>query len=132
MPDEMVRSAGGLVYDEAGRALLIKRGQQSYNLPKGHVESGETPEQAAVRELREETGYDVEIIRHLGVVGRRSVERDGSEVDKQIDLFAVRIIGGELGSDEEAPVWVPYAEAIGAMYHPEEAAFLQANPPGSL
>ncbi len=58
------RAAGGVVLDDAGRVLLIERwvvrnGQLAFEirLPKGHVEAGETDEQAAVREVCEETGY---------------------------------------------------------------------------
>lgn len=58
------RAAGGVVLDDAGRVLLIERwvlrnGQLAFEirLPKGHVEPGETDEQAALREVCEETGY---------------------------------------------------------------------------
>jgi 8-oxo-dGTP pyrophosphatase MutT (NUDIX family) len=68
------RAAGGVVIDNAGRVLLIERwvlrgGQPAFEirLPKGHVEAGETDQQAAVRETCEETGYcDVEVIADLG------------------------------------------------------------------
>lgn len=58
------RAAGGVVVDEQGRVLLIERWiardgalVHEVRLPKGHVEAGETDEQAAVREVCEETGY---------------------------------------------------------------------------
>ena len=59
-------SAGGLVLRRRGDAidaLLIGRGEpRLWSLPKGHVEAGETDEQAALREVREETGCNAEII----------------------------------------------------------------------
>ena len=54
-----VRAAGGIVTDEAGRMLLIRRNGR-WDLPKGKVEAGETLLQAALREVEEETGVRVE------------------------------------------------------------------------
>lgn len=124
-----VRSAGGLVFDESGRVLLVERADGGYGLPKGHVEPGETAEQAAVRELREETGYVVEIVKHLDTVSRHSTGDSAREAMKRIDMFAVRIVGGTLGSNEEHPLWVPVAQAVTGMYHPEEMIFLQTHRP---
>jgi 8-oxo-dGTP pyrophosphatase MutT (NUDIX family) len=64
-------AAGGVVIRENGRMLLLLEvaGRKELRLPKGHIEDGETVEQAAVREVQEETGYaDVEIIDDLGSV----------------------------------------------------------------
>jgi 8-oxo-dGTP pyrophosphatase MutT (NUDIX family) len=74
IPTREYRAAGGIVVDEAGRVLLIERwvlrdGQLTFEirLPKGHVEEGETDQQAAVRETCEETGYcGLEVIADLG------------------------------------------------------------------
>jgi ADP-ribose pyrophosphatase YjhB (NUDIX family) len=54
-------SAGGVVYrlsDDGPRFLLIRDAYSLWGLPKGHLEEGESPEQAAVREVTEETGLD--------------------------------------------------------------------------
>lgn len=66
-------SAGGLVVErETMRAVIIgrrnQRGRLLWSLPKGHVEEGETPEIAAVREVMEETGLTSEIAASLGVI----------------------------------------------------------------
>ena len=64
-------AAGGVVIRENGRKMLLLEvaGRKELRLPKGHIEDGETVEQAAVREVQEETGYaDVEIIDDLGSV----------------------------------------------------------------
>ncbi|NIN72588.1 MAG: NUDIX domain-containing protein [Gemmatimonadetes bacterium] len=57
---EIEQSAGGVIYrwqaDEALEVLLIKDGYGNWGWPKGHVEAGETPEAAALRECSEETG----------------------------------------------------------------------------
>ena len=66
-------SAGGLVIErETMRAVIIgrrnNRGRLLWSLPKGHLEEGETPQQAALREVREETGLVGEIMGELGVI----------------------------------------------------------------
>ena len=70
LPTVEETSAGGLVVDLGGspaRAAIIARvnraGRVEWCLPKGHLEAGETPEQAAVREIEEETG----VVARLGL-----------------------------------------------------------------
>ena len=64
------RSAGGVVVNRHRQVLLIERhieGRHEVRLPKGHIEPGETPETAALREVCEETGYcDLDILADLG------------------------------------------------------------------
>ncbi|MEV4414089.1 NUDIX domain-containing protein [Catellatospora sp. NPDC049609] len=65
----VVRAACGVVvYDEAGRVLLMRRhGEGTWGLPGGGVEPGETWAQAAIRECREETGWEVRLDGLLGI-----------------------------------------------------------------
>lgn len=61
----IVRAAGGLVENSNGEVLMIRR-KGWPDLPKGHIDEGESPEQAAIREVQEETGLaDVEIVAPL-------------------------------------------------------------------
>ncbi len=59
-----VEAAGGVVVDEAGRWLLIHRNGR-WDLPKGHLEAGESIETCAAREVEEETGVRGEVVRPL-------------------------------------------------------------------
>jgi 8-oxo-dGTP pyrophosphatase MutT (NUDIX family) len=62
-------AAGGVVMRENGAQILVltRAGRNDVRLPKGHIEPGETVEQAAIREVQEETGYaDVAIVADLG------------------------------------------------------------------
>ncbi|MPZ64252.1 MAG: NUDIX domain-containing protein [Pseudonocardiaceae bacterium] len=110
-------SAGGLVVDTVtGRAALIgrldRRGRLLWSLPKGHIESGETAEQAAVREVAEETGIVGELIAQLGVIDYWFVAEE-RRIHKTVHHFLLRQVGGEL-SDADVEVtevgWVPLAE----------------------
>ena len=61
----VVPGAGGLVFDDEGRVLLIRDRNGFWVFPKGHVDPGETPEEAAVREVLEETGIRAQILAPL-------------------------------------------------------------------
>ncbi len=67
-------------------------------LPSGHVEYGESPEQAAIREVREETGLDVEIVRCLGWYFEATSGYPGPILSF---MFEVRAVGGHLEGSEE-------------------------------
>ncbi|MEJ2758805.1 MAG: NUDIX hydrolase, partial [Anaerolineales bacterium] len=65
-----VKLSAGVLIERAGQILLFQRAHEpwkgAWNLPAGYVEVDETPEQAAIREVREETGLEVSITRLLG------------------------------------------------------------------
>jgi mutator protein MutT len=93
----LVECAGAVVRDQHGRLLLVRRGhppaEGRWSLPGGRVEPGETPAQAARREVREETGLEVEIGRLLA-----SVELGPYLVHD----FAGVVLGGTLRSGDDA------------------------------
>ncbi|MBA2308588.1 MAG: NUDIX hydrolase [Pseudonocardiales bacterium] len=110
-------SAGGLVVDHAtSRAAVIgrldRRGRLLWSLPKGHIEDGETAEQAAVREIEEETGITGRVIAPLGTIDFWFVAED-RRVHKTVHHFLLQATGGEL-SDADIEVaevaWVPLGE----------------------
>jgi 8-oxo-dGTP pyrophosphatase MutT (NUDIX family) len=122
-------SAGGLVVDLDGdvpRGALIgrtdRRGRLLWSLPKGHVEPGETREQAAVREVEEETGISGVIVAELGTIDFWFVA-DGRRVHKTVHHFLLRATGGEL-SDEDVEVtevaWVPLPAISAKLAYPDE------------
>jgi ADP-ribose pyrophosphatase YjhB (NUDIX family) len=122
-------SAGGLVVDLAGevpRGALIGRtdrqGRLLWSLPKGHIEAGETAEQAALREVREETGIAGEIVAELGTIDFWFVA-DGRRIHKTVRHYLMRRVGGEL-SDADIEVdevaWVPLSEIREQLAYPDE------------
>lgn len=103
--------AAGIVFDRAGRLLLIRRGRPpwpgSWSVPGGRCRAGESPAEACVREVSEETGLRVEVLRLAGHVERTS---PGSVYD--IDDFVCAVLGGSLcaGDDADELRWVGGAE----------------------
>ena len=118
-------SAGGIVMLD-GKILFTKLSHVGkITFPKGHVEEGETHENAALREFTEETGFkDIEIIKKLGIVTKPSIERDGTKVTKDIHLYLMKITGDSKSEPEEEIVWLTIEEAIPLMV-PQEVAFLE-------
>ena len=110
-------SAGGVILED-GTVLLIHvknlKGAQVWTFPKGHLEPGETPEAAALREVAEETGWDCEITSPL-CKAEYSFLRGEMLVDKEVHWFLVKRVGGDgqPGTPDEIldMKWLPLAEA---------------------
>jgi len=130
-------SAGGLVVDaerEIPAAALIgridRKGRLLWSLPKGHIETGESPEDTAVREVAEETGIIGEILAPLGVIDFWFVA-DGRRVHKTVHHFLLRAVGGAL-SDEDIEVnevaWVPLEELSARLAYADERALAERAP----
>lgn len=77
--------AGGVVLNEKGEVLLVSQHNNSWSFPKGGIEPGETPLEAARREIREETGLtDIVLERELGRYERRSIHISGKGEDPRL------------------------------------------------
>ncbi|WP_297547609.1 NUDIX hydrolase [Amycolatopsis sp.] len=125
-------SAGGLVLDAAGEnAVLIgrldRRGKLLWSLPKGHIEDGETVEQTAVREVKEETGISAHVLRPLGTIDYWFVA-ERHRVHKTVHHFMLAADGGEL-SDEDVEVtevgWVPLTELDTKLAYADERTLVR-------
>ena len=112
-------SAGGVVVNDRGEAIVIvptrraADGSKVLALPKGHPDGDESPEDAALREVREETGVEAEVVGPLGDV-RYWYQRGGRRIAKVVSFYLLRYAGGSL-DDHDAEVeearWMPLAEA---------------------
>ena len=129
-------SCGGIVVDRASdppRCVVIvptrraADGSKVLALPKGHPDRDETPETAALREVREETGLEAAILAPLGDV-RYVYQRSGRRIAKVVRFFLMEATGGTTEDhDHEVEVvrWVPLPEAAGSLSYPGERAMVQ-------
>ena len=114
-------SAGGVVYRRDGEEIEVvlasrrtRRGELAWGLAKGGIEEGESHEQAAVREVKEETGYDAEIEASLGDTRYFYVWED-TRIRKTVHFFLMRCTGGDPDDrdDEMEDVrWFPLDRAL--------------------
>jgi len=115
-PDQPLVGVGAVVIS-GGKILLEKRknepGKGKWSIPGGLVDLGESPEQAVIREVKEETCLAVDAPRHIDVVSDVSLDENGKiKYHFVIIDYLVAVKGGEVkaASDAEALEWVPFSE----------------------
>lgn len=116
-PKTPLLTVDGLLRDAEGRVLLIRRGhppfQGSWALPGGFVDIGEDPRDACVREVKEETGLDVEVLELGGFYGRPDRDPRGHTCSA---VYRCRVVSGvAAGGDDAAEArWLSLSELEGA------------------
>jgi 8-oxo-dGTP pyrophosphatase MutT (NUDIX family) len=104
-----------VVREETVLLISIASGRR-WQLPKGHIEAGETAEQAAVREVREETGISGRVVAPLPGVEYWFVERGRKQVHKQVHYFLLAFLSGDTANYDPTEVsgasWFSWDEAL--------------------
>ncbi len=131
-PSVVVRAAGGVVWQHGGHGsievVLVHRPRyDDWSLPKGKVDPGETDEEAAVREVEEES----RVVGRLGpeLPGTTYVDRSGRT--KAVRYWAMTVVAGAPGADNEVDDarWVPIAEARRRLSYDRDRPVLDALVP---
>jgi ADP-ribose pyrophosphatase YjhB (NUDIX family) len=116
-------AVSAFIQDDGGRILMIRRTDNDlYAIPGGQLELGETLAQAAVREVREETGIECEV---TGVIGLYSnpnhvIAYDDGEIRQEFSIcFRANPTGGELHTSNESREvsWIPESSLKGLRTH---------------
>jgi len=138
VPDNVLRtervvSAGGVVWKQGESEIEIllcyRKAENLWALPKGTPEPGETMEQTALREVREETGVEVE---EDGLVGDInywfSRPSEGVRYRKTVRHYLMRPIGGDPALHDhefDEARWIPVGEALKMMTYQNEARIVR-------
>ena len=121
------RTTTAIIPFPPNKILLIKRRTAPFigywALPGGRVDPGETVEQTVVREVKEETGLDVAIVRKIGEYHEQGVQ-GGAEYDYYPACFLVNVVGGEIRKQESE---IEEAKLFSLDEVPAELAFEHAQ-----
>ncbi|MBU3182518.1 NUDIX hydrolase [Clostridium psychrophilum] len=117
LPTHIV-TAGGLITNDKNEILLVKNSCKGWEYPGGIVETGETVPQGLIREIKGETGVNVEIINIVGIYSNTKMKKGCNGVEEipaivNIDFICKYISGDLTTSDESAEVkWYSKEEAL--------------------
>ncbi|WP_077319511.1 HAD-IIA family hydrolase [Virgibacillus proomii] len=112
-PETIKAGVAGIIFDSDQRVLLMKRADNGlWGIPCGHVEPGETVEEAIIREVREETGLIVKVSRLIGVYSDPELQvfsyPNGKVSQFITNCFECEVIGGNLVRENEETLDVSY------------------------
>ena len=128
-----IESAGGVVYRagvNGGEVVLCGRDSPAiWALPKGTPEPGETREQTALREVREETGLHVAVLDYIGAMQYWFARPgDGARCHKTVYYYLMSATGGDTSQHDhefDRVQWFPIAEALTAMTYENEVEVVE-------
>jgi 8-oxo-dGTP pyrophosphatase MutT (NUDIX family) len=125
-PDEHETSYGGVVVRGAETIVITPTGKTVTGLPKGGARHGETEEETAAREVREETGVTATVREPLGDVNYW-YRRGGRRVYKTVHFYLCDYVSGSTEDHDhevENARWIPLAEARSVLSYPGERALI--------
>jgi 8-oxo-dGTP diphosphatase len=129
-PTDMIRAAGALLWQGPPERRLIavvhRNRYDDWTLPKGKLKKGESWQEAALREIKEETGYDARI---LGFAGAIAYEVKGRPKIVRYWHMIVQGEPAELENEVDELVWLTVEEAILRVQYPLEKALLEEVAP---
>ena len=128
MSTELETSYGGVVLRGDELLVITPAGKRVTGLPKGGPVRGESPEETAVREVREETGINAKVRERLGDV-RYWYRRDGRKVHKTVTFFLCDFVEGSTDDHDhevDEARWIPLADARDVLSYSGERALVSA------
>jgi 8-oxo-dGTP diphosphatase len=123
MDEPEVKAAGGLVRRDGRIAVVHRPRYDDWSLPKGKLDPGETWEEAALREVREETGLECELGDELSSASYH--DRKGRS--KLVRYWLMDPVGGEFAPNDEVDElrWLTPAEAAALLTYPRDKELAQ-------
>ncbi len=131
------KSGGGVVIGPNNKIVLTNQNGDSWSLPKGRVDEGETLEQASAREIQEETGLTkLKFIKKLGTYRRHRIPLSEGPVDKneikEITIYLYTTDQTKLAPedpDNPEAIWVEIDKVVSYLTHPKDKKFYESKIP---
>jgi 8-oxo-dGTP pyrophosphatase MutT (NUDIX family) len=126
-PDERETSYGGVVVRGSDTIIITPVGKTVTGLPKGGARRGETAEETAAREVREETGVEVTVRARLGDV-RYWYRRGGKRILKTVHFYLCDYVAGDTADHDhevDEARWIPLEEAAVSLSFPGEREMIE-------
>ena len=111
-------SAGGVIIKDGQVLLIYSAIRNSYSFPKGTIDEGETIERTAIREVKEETGYNVKIMNFLAAKNFEFTKEDGEHYSKTVSYYLMQLADNEEPEPNLQPgedfinIWTPVEKAF--------------------
>ena len=126
--------AGGIIINQLNKIAIVNQNHDSWSLPKGHIDKGETAIDAAIREIYEETGIiNPTLIKKVGIYERYRIGLDGnddlSEL-KRIHIFffeSTQKILKPIDKNNPEAKWINIKEVENYLTHKEDIKFFKEN-----
>ena len=127
-------SAGGVVIQKTThKVLIVEQANKTWSLPKGHLDQGEDTLQAAIREIREESGVKtLKLLWELGSYERYKIAKGGGDDTSEVKKITMYLFETEQmdlcpeDKDNPSALWLDKEEIISRLSHPKDIAFYKS------
>ncbi len=134
MKTKETKCAGGIIYNDKNEVVIVNQNHDSWSLPKGHIDPGESSLEAALREIYEETGIKKPTyIRSLGKFKRYRIGLDGNDDLSELKTIAIYLFKSNqinlqpIDSNNPEGIWVNVEEAYKLLSHKEDKSFFKES-----
>tara|TARA_Y100000814_G_scaffold202875_1_gene149548 strand:+ start:432 stop:854 length:423 start_codon:yes stop_codon:yes gene_type:complete len=134
MKSKETKCAGGIIYNDKNEVVIVNQNHDSWSLPKGHIDPGESSLKAALREIYEETGIKKPTyIRSLGKFKRYRIGLDGNDDLSELKTIAIYLFKSNqinlqpIDPNNPEAIWVNVEEAYKLLSHKEDKSFFKKS-----
>ncbi len=134
MKSKETKCAGGIIYNDKNEVVIVNQNHDSWSLPKGHIDPGESSLEAALREIYEETGIKKPTyIKSLGKFKRYRLGLDGNDDLSELKTISIYLFKSNqinlepIDPNNPEAIWVNVEEAYKLLSHKEDKSFFKKS-----